>query len=202
MDGWNTSVSFWGPAYLQVRAVSFRESRSGGFERLETLFLAGNCCLPHVFKMIFIHLIGTDNCKIRPGVGSILFFRIDSYLCFGENAVHVSFQFTKHVLNFGCTNLLYLIQPAWLNNSPKKPTSKNKKSPITNHTKVRQIWGMPRINSCIVWVGYHIMTTLSSKIPGPFLRLFFVEGDTLAGVTTRPMNGDFGPLKPAMSGVS
>ena len=25
MDGWNTIVSFWGPAYFQVRTVSFRE---------------------------------------------------------------------------------------------------------------------------------------------------------------------------------
>ena len=25
MDGWNTIVSFWGPAHFQVRTVSFRE---------------------------------------------------------------------------------------------------------------------------------------------------------------------------------
>ena len=25
MDGWNTIVSFWGPAYFQVRTVSFWE---------------------------------------------------------------------------------------------------------------------------------------------------------------------------------
>ncbi len=28
MDGWNTIVSFWGPAYFQVQTVSFRECRS------------------------------------------------------------------------------------------------------------------------------------------------------------------------------
>ena len=27
MDGWNTIVSFWGPAYFQVQAVSFRGCR-------------------------------------------------------------------------------------------------------------------------------------------------------------------------------
>ena len=25
MDGWNTIVSFWGPAYYQVQTVSFKE---------------------------------------------------------------------------------------------------------------------------------------------------------------------------------
>ena len=34
MDGWNTIVSFWGPAYFQLRTVSFRECAQGklGFE--------------------------------------------------------------------------------------------------------------------------------------------------------------------------
>ena len=27
MDGWNTSVSFWGPPYFQVRTVSLREGQ-------------------------------------------------------------------------------------------------------------------------------------------------------------------------------
>ena len=27
MDGWNTIVSFWGPAYFQGRTVSFRECK-------------------------------------------------------------------------------------------------------------------------------------------------------------------------------
>ena len=30
MDGWNTILSFWGPAYFQGQKVSFREGRISG----------------------------------------------------------------------------------------------------------------------------------------------------------------------------
>ncbi len=43
MDGWNTIVSFWGPAYFQGRTVNFREGR---------LFLAMTCLYLFFFPLI------------------------------------------------------------------------------------------------------------------------------------------------------
>ena len=40
MDGWNTILSFWGPAYFQGRTVSFREGVNG-----HVMFTFFECCL-------------------------------------------------------------------------------------------------------------------------------------------------------------
>ena len=39
--GWNTIVSFWGPAYFQVRTVSFREGTTKNYSH--TMRRGGGC---------------------------------------------------------------------------------------------------------------------------------------------------------------
>ena len=41
MDGWNTMVSSWGPAYFQGQTVSFREGTIPENERLEVKVMMG-----------------------------------------------------------------------------------------------------------------------------------------------------------------
>ena len=55
MDGWNMIVSFWGPAYFQVRTVSLRECRE--------------CNINSYFLFMFIPIWGRD----EPNLTSIIF---------------------------------------------------------------------------------------------------------------------------------
>ncbi len=60
MDGWNTIVSFWGPAYFQVRAVSFRQANR-----------------PSLFWAIGLWAHYTDPFPAQVGRSKLGWFRID-----------------------------------------------------------------------------------------------------------------------------
>ena len=47
MDGWNTIVSFWGPAYFQVRTVSFR----GGIFMSKAKKGCLQFCTPYIYEL-------------------------------------------------------------------------------------------------------------------------------------------------------